>query len=134
MAIGGISEIAGSVCLAMHRPIVDYDNRAGSGFLRIGATANCSSLFYGAVRASVLIGLFDLRLEPHAIFGVAHDLGRGTRPCYERLGYDPTVISSCAAGIRTSCTTTSRPVRLSSAFWLLATDDSPCFRNARRAQ
>ena len=115
MAIGGISELAGSVCLAVCRPVVDYDNRAGSGFLRIGAAANCASLFYGAVHASVLIGLFDLRLQPHSIFGIAHDFGRCTRPCHPRLGYDSTVISSCAADIRASRTTTSRTLKLSSA-------------------
>lgn len=107
MAIGGISEIVGFVCLAVHWLTFDDDHRAGSGLLRIGTTTNCASLSYGAVRPSILVGLSDLRLQPHAIRSIAHDLGRGAQPCYECLRYDPTVISSCAADIRTPRTTTS---------------------------
>ncbi len=62
MAIGGIFEIAALVCLAVHRPTFDDDDRAGSGLLRIGAPANCASFLYGAVRPSILVGLSDLRL------------------------------------------------------------------------
>lgn len=62
MAIGSIAEIAGFVCLAMHRPSFDDDDRAGSGLLRIGTTTNCASLLYGAVHPYILVGLSDLRV------------------------------------------------------------------------
>ena len=93
MAIGGISAIAGLVFLPVDRATIDDHGRAGPGLLRIGATANCASLLYGAVRPGVLVGLSDLRLQPHTILGSAHDLGRGVRPCHERLRYDRTVVS-----------------------------------------
>ena|SRR5215469_9257351 len=134
MASGGISEIVGLVCLVLHRPVFDDDDCAVSGLLRTGATANCASLLYSEVRPSILVGLSDLCLQPHAIFGIAHDLGRGARPCYERLRHDPTVISSCAADFCTSRTPTSQLVKLSSAFRLLATETSAGFLDARRTQ
>jgi|SRR5579871_1982657 len=134
MATGGISEIAGFMCLAVHRPTFDDDDRAGPGLLRTGTTTNCVSLLYDAVRAGILVGLSNLRLRPRAIVGSAHDLGRDARPGYEHLRYSPTVISFCPSDIRTSRSTTSQPLKLSSAARLLSTVASPAFRDARRAQ
>src|SRR5690348_9882583 len=134
MASGGISEIVGLVCLVLHRPVFDDNDCAVSGLLRIGATANCASLLYSEVRPSILVGLSDLCFQPHAILSIADEFGRGTHPCHKGLRYDPRVISFCPADIRTSRTTTSQPVKLSSAFGLLATDASAGFRKARCTQ
>src|SRR5215472_16978065 len=122
MASGGISEIVGLVCLVLHRPVFDDDDCAVSGLLRTGATANCASLLYSEVRPSILVGLSDLCLQPHAIFGIAHDLGRGARPCYERLRHDPTVIPFCAADSCPPHTTTPQPVKHSYVYRLEATE------------
>ena len=119
------------MCLPVHRIAVDDDGRAGPGLLRIGATANCGSVLYGAVRPCSLVGLSDLCFQPHTIFGRAHDLGRGARPCHKRLRYDRTVVSLCPADIRTSRSTTSQPVKLSSASRLPATD--ACWVSATQA-
>jgi len=134
MASSGISEIVGLVCLVLHRPVLDDDDCAVSGLLRIGITANCASLLYSEVRPSIVVGLSDLRFQPRAILSIAYDFGRGTRPCHKGLGYDPRVISFGAADIRTSRTTTSQPVKLSSALRLLATDALHAFRDTRRTQ
>jgi hypothetical protein len=132
--MGGISEIAGFVRLPVHRPAVDDDDRASPALLRIGATAHGASLWYGALRPSVLGGLSDLCLRPHAILGSAHDFGRGTRPYHERLRHDRTVVSFCPADVRTSRSTTSQPVKLSSAFRLLVSYALPAFSGARRTR
>ena len=108
--------------LPVHRIAVDDDGRAGPGLLRIGATASCGSVLYGAVRPGILVGLSDLRLQPHAILGGAHDFGRGARPYHERLRYDRAVVSFCPADVRLSRSTTSQPVNLCSASGLLASD------------
>ena len=102
MAGSGISEMAGLVCLPGHRPAVADDHRAGLGLLRIAATANRASVLYGAVRSRLRVRLSDLCLQPHTILGSADDLGRGARPCHERLRHDRTVLSFCPADVRTA--------------------------------
>ena len=134
MASGGLSEMAGLVCLPGHRPTVDDDHRAGPGLLRIGATANRASVLYGAVRAGILVGLSDLCLQPLTILGSARDLGCGARPCHERLRYDRTVLSFCLADVRTARSTTSQPIKLSSASRLLASDALTRFPDAGRTR
>lgn len=134
MAIGGISEIAGLVFLPVDRAAIDDDARAGPGLLRIAATANCASLLYGAFRPGLLVGLSNLRLQPHTILGSAHDLGRGVRPCHERLRYDRTFVSFWPADVRTSRSTTSQPVDSHSKSGLLAGDTFLGFSGSRRSR
>ena len=80
IAIGSIEEIAGFVCLPVHRLIIHRDNRAGFGLLRISATVRGASSLYHPVRSSVLVGVPDLRFQPYGILGRARDPRRGARP------------------------------------------------------
>ena len=63
----------------MHRLIVDSDNRAGIGLLRIGTSVRGTSFLYDRVRPRVLVGLPDLRIRPNGILGSSRDLRRGAR-------------------------------------------------------
>ena len=93
MAIGGVSESAGLVRFPVRRPNGDDNDRAGLGLLRIGPTARCASLLFGAVRPSPSGDLPDLRLRPHAILGSAHDVGSGSQPYHERLRHHRALVS-----------------------------------------
>ena len=126
--------MAGLVCLPGHRPAVDDHYRPGPGLLRIGAPANRASVLYGAIRSGILVGLSDLCLQPLTILDSAHDLGRGARPGHERLRHDRTVLSFCPADVRAARSTTSQPIKLSSASRLLASDALTRFRDAGRTR